>query len=263
MIRKHKNDYKVGYNAIASVDDQSDIACMDFGIIKLDRDDIYVNNEAKERAILLIFGKVTLAFEGKEEMVSRGSFLDENPVCLHLPKDVEVTITAQASSELAYEAVYNDTAFDTKIYTQEECITDQFGKGVMGETSLRHVRTVIDDDVAPYSNLVIGEVINFPGKWSSYPAHHHIHPEIYHYRFYPDQGFGFSCEGEKVFKVRDKDTAVIKGGMVHPQTSAPGYAMYYIWLIPHTPTRWRKDREFISDDDWLLKENPVIWPDKE
>jgi len=262
MIVKNEKEYEVGYNEITSVDDKNDIACMDFGIIKLGKNDSYTSSEEKERAILLILGDVTFELDGKKERVSRNSFLDENPVCIHLPKSIEVKITAHEETELAYQAVYNDNSFDAKIYTQEECVTDQFGKGVMGETSLRYVRTVIDDSIAPYSNLVIGEVINFPGRWSSYPEHHHIHPEVYHYRFFPDQGFGFSGEGDNVYKVNDRDTAVIKGGLVHPQTAAPGYAMYYIWLIPHTPTRWRKDREFMEKDGWLLEDNPIIWPDK-
>ena len=38
--------------------------------------------------------------------------------------------------------------------------------------------------------MVLGEVLNLPGKWSSYPPHHHPQPEVYFYRFdYPD-GFG-------------------------------------------------------------------------
>ncbi len=262
MIIKHESSYNIGCNPITSVDDKDDISCMDFGIIKLDNGDRYQNAEPKERAILLIEGCVVLEYDGKSEEIKRGSFLDENPVCVHLSKDIEVKITAKAPSELAYEAVYNDAVFETKIYTQEDCVTEQFGKGVMNETSLRHVRTVIDDQIAPYSNLVIGEVINFPGRWSSYPAHHHMQPEVYHYRMYPEQGFGFSCEGEDVYKVYNRDTAVIKGGKVHPQVAAPGYAMYYVWMIPHTPKRWEKDREFLEKDEWLLDKNAKIWPEK-
>ena len=37
--------------------------------------------------------------------------------------------------------------------------------------------------------------------------------------FFPEQGFGFSCEGEEVTKVYNGDTAVIKGGEVHPQVA--------------------------------------------
>lgn len=257
MIIEHKKDYKNGYNPITYIDD---LACMDFGIIYLHQGGEYCNSEDKERAILLINGCVTVAFEGQTYELSRNSFLNESPACVHLPQNVEIRIKAHDNSELAYQAVKNDTVFASKLYG--DCITEEFGKGVMGNTSLRRVRTIIDDEIAPYSNLVIGEVVNFPGRWSSYPPHHHIQPEVYHYRMYPEQGFGFSCEGEDVNKVRNRDTAVISGSKVHPQTVAPGYAMYYIWMIPHTPKRWEKDREFLKEDEWLLVPGPDIWDGK-
>ncbi|MDD5018728.1 MAG: 5-deoxy-glucuronate isomerase [Eubacteriales bacterium] len=257
MIIRH-TEYQRGYNQLTSADDTN--INMEFGIIKLDAKDMVKDAKGKERAILLIQGDVLFEYNGIKENVKRGSFLDENPVCIHLPKDAEVKITAIGDSKLAFQAVYNDNMFTSKIYTQEECVTEQFGKGVMGETSLRYVRTVIDDHIAPYSNLVIGEVINMPGKWSSYPPHHHVQPEIYYYIFYPEQGFGFSCEGEDVAKVYSGDTAVIKGGRVHPQVAAPGYAMYYIWMIPHVPERWKLDRQYLEKDAWLLDNNAKIWP---
>jgi 5-deoxy-glucuronate isomerase len=85
---------------------------------------------------------------------------------------------------------------------------------------------------------------------------------VYYYRFHPSQGFGFSCEGEDVYKVYDGDTAVIRGGVVHPQTAAPGYAMYYVWVIPHTPKRWVLDRQYLDKDVWMLEDGAKIWPDK-
>lgn len=244
LIRK--TEYVSGYNPITFVDDKNDISKMDFGIIKLQAGDTYRTAEKKERAILLIHGAAEIEYGGVLESVKRGSFLDENAVCLHLPESENVTITASCDTEFAYEAVYNSNRFNTKLYTQNECKTENFGKNEFGDTANRFVRTVIDDSIAPYSNLVIGEVINRPGKWSSYPPHHHIQPEIYHYRFYPEQGFGFCSEGENVYKVHNGDTAVIRGGVVHPQVAAPGYAMYYLWMIPHSPKRWQKDREFLK-----------------
>ncbi|MEI3362668.1 MAG: 5-deoxy-glucuronate isomerase, partial [Oscillospiraceae bacterium] len=64
-----------------------------------------------------------------------------------------------------------------------------FGGELMGCMS-REIKTFFDLDNAPFSKMVLGEVLNLPGKWSSYPPHHHPQPEVYFYRFdYPD-GFG-------------------------------------------------------------------------
>ena len=262
MIAKH-NGFKYGYNSITELNSKNKEMCMDFGIIKLADGDTYMNDESRERTFLLIQGEVELRWEGLSRKIKRESCFDENPWCLHVPKDIEVKIIASKESELTYQAVENDKAFQGKLYTQEECVSEVFGAGTMQETSTRTVRTVIDDTIAPYSNLVIGEVINHPGKWSSYPPHHHVQPEIYHYRFNPDQGFGYSEEGEDVYKVHHKDTAMIRGGNTHAQTAAPGYAMYYVWLIPHIPEkRWEKDRTFLDKDLWLLEPDAKIWPEK-
>lgn len=255
------NGFSKKYNAIISADDKR--ALMHFGVISLKNGDAYANAEQMERVFMLIEGDVTLEYQGINRRFKRGSFLDENPVCLHLPRGMGAAILAGGDSELVYQAVHNENDFAPKLYTQEDCVTEQFGKGVLNGTSLRHVRTVIDDSIAPWSNLVIGEVINFPGRWSSYPAHHHVQPEAYYYRFYPSQGFGFSCEGEDVYKVYDRDTLVVESGKVHPQVAAPGYAMYYVWAIPHAPKRWRRDREYLPKDIWMLQDGAIIWPDKE
>ena len=107
------------------------------------------------------------------------------------------------------------------------------GAGTMHETSTRIVRTIFDYTNAPYANLVLGEVIGFPGKWSSYPPHHHPQPEIYYYKNNPENGFGYAEVGETVYKVHNGDTVCIPAGMTHPQCTPPGYALWYLWAIRH------------------------------
>ena len=48
----------------------------------------------------------------------------------------------------------------------------------MREASTRIVRTIFDLSNATDAKLVLGEVISYPGKWSSYPPHHHPQPEV-------------------------------------------------------------------------------------
>src|ERR1700693_4622400 len=49
----------------------------------------------------------------------------------------------------------------------------------------RRVRTYV-----PGGELIVGETLNPPGGWSSYPPHRHEHEELYLYRFEPASGFG-------------------------------------------------------------------------
>lgn len=263
MIEKHIEPYNPGYNAITEIDGKNRDMQMDFGIISLEAGGTYESECHKERTFLLIQGAITYSWEGQEVSVTRVSCFDEKPWCLHVPKDVKVVIRADKDSELTYQAIANDTVFDSKLYTQDDCVSEIFGEGTLAEASNRTVRTILDDTIAPYSNLVIGEVINHPGRWSSYPPHHHVQPEVYHYRFLPEQGFGYSEEGDNVYKVINKDSAMIRRDQTHSQVAAPGYAMYYVWLIPHIPEkRWEKDRTYLDKDLWLLEKDVKIWPQK-
>jgi 5-deoxy-glucuronate isomerase len=130
----------------------------------------------------------------------------------------------------------------------------------MRETSTRIVRTIIEDPRAPWSNLVLGEVITFPGKWSSYPPHHHPQPEIYHYRFAPSGGFGFAAIGDEGCVVRNRDTILIPPHAVHPQTAAPGYAMFYIWVIRHLDGDRYGVPTFVPEHSWVTDPAAKIWP---
>lgn len=264
MIIKQKGSFKTGYTPITSIDEKENNTMMDFGILKLVKDQIEVNSEDKERAYLLIQGEITLEWGNNEKIVRRDSFLDEGPWCLHLPAGETVKITGLSDeAEISVTKTYNERLFNSKLYSPEECRVEEFGKGtVVGETSTRIVRTVFDYSTADYANLVVGEVINFPGKWSSYPPHHHPQPEIYFYKFYPEQGFGYSECGEEVFKVRNNDTAVITNNATHSQVAAPGYAMYYIWVIRNLENNPFDERIFIPEHKWVLEKDAKVWPEK-
>ncbi|MCG8572454.1 MAG: 5-deoxy-glucuronate isomerase, partial [Spirochaetes bacterium] len=166
-------------------------------------------------------------------------------------------------TEICVQKIKNSTEFEPCFYSQKDVRCDEFGKGTMQETSTRQVRTVFDADSAPYSNMVMGEVINFPGKWSSYPPHDHPQPEIYHYRFDKPDGFGISIHEEDAFIIHQNDTMAISPHKVHSQVSAPGYAMYYIWLIPHLKEDrfGANSRNFREEHHWLLDPDAKIWPD--
>lgn len=262
MIANNIDGFNGGYNTICTWDDDSGMM-MNIGIIKLEKEDIYVNDDPLEQAILLIKGDVTFRWGDHCVRVKRDSCFDELPICLHVSSVCPFTVTAHSDAELISQGVQNDAYFTSRLYDSSNTQSEVFGKDALNHTSIRTVRTIIDDTVAPYSNLVMGEVINHPGKWSSYPPHRHDQPEVYHYRFEPEEGFGISVIGEEANKISHGSTALIPGGKVHPQCSAPGYAMYYVWMIPHKPKRWLKDRVFEEKHEWLLEPSAVIWSEKD
>ncbi|MHA1680277.1 MAG: 5-deoxy-glucuronate isomerase [Promethearchaeota archaeon] len=245
MMKLPRPDFELGYNKICTHDDlpwdDPKNPKMDFGILLLDDRGSFSFDTGLEKAFLLMAGDVTFTVvgagpDGRDAPLSftaeRASYFRDDPWCLHVPATSDVRIDSRGTSELAVIQTPNDAQFPVKMYEPSGCRSEERGKGTMGETSTRIVRTIFDKSNAPESNLVLGEVINYPGKWSSYPPHHHPQPEIYHYRFLPEQGFGFSMLGDDAVQVKDGDSVLILD-VTHSQTSAPGYAMYYIWPIRH------------------------------
>lgn len=102
-----------------------------------------------------------------------------------------------------------------------------------GNTANRRVNTIFDHDIAPYSNMVLGEILNDRGNWSGYLPHRHPQPETYYFKFDRPEGFGASFVGDQVFKSVDGSFSAIPGGKLHPQSAAPGYLMYTCWMIRH------------------------------
>jgi len=249
---------------------------MEFGILKLLPGEKWdQHNDTDEQCWLLASGNAQIQWgsersgENSQKVeISRGDLFDYSPFCLSVPAGGKVTVIAgDQGAEFCYTATDNPKSFRAKLFTPNECASEFRGEGTMRETSTRIVRTVFDDTNRPESNLVIGEVIGVPGKWSSYPPHHHPQPEIYHYRFRPSGGFGLTVIGEKPFLLKDRDTILIREGEVHPQVTAPGYAMWYLWVIRHlegahygpaTGTPF-----FIDEHKWVTGDEKLIWqPEK-
>lgn len=264
MIVKQKKEFKKGYTPITELNGIHKEMLLDFGILKLEKGDVYESKLSLERAYLIIGGKVTFEYEGKTVEAERTSCFDEGPITLHVCKNIKVKIIALDNTEICIERCENEKVFDTKLYTEENVRTDIFGKDVLNNTSIRSVRTVFDGEIAPYSNMVMGEVINHPGKFSSYPPHDHPQPEIYHYKFFPQQGFGVSLLENDAFIVKDGDTSLIHPDKTHSQVAAPGYAMYYIWMIAHLKDdRWLPTTRYYREEhQWLLDKNVEIWPER-
>ena len=261
---KHEHLFQHGYNGITEEDEPADNAMMDFGILLLHAGECRECHLGKERAFLLLQGGVTFRFNGLERRANRQSLLEESPVVLHVPRGASVQIVGTTDAEIAVMRTRHEATFAPRFYEQDETSSERRGAGTMGETSTRLVRTTFDDRNAPEANLVVGEVVTFPGKWSSYPPHHHPQPEIYHYRFFPEHGFGHAAVGDAVLKVGHGDTVKILQGVSHPQVAAPGYAMYYLWVIRHLDGNRYGEKSgtpiFESEHLWVTEKDAVIWP---
>lgn len=260
-IRGPRN-YDYGYRELTTINDSERGALMDFGILKLGPGETFVESRPLERAYLLISGKVIFDWENQRVSVERPNCFDFSPWTLRVPKDAKVGITAASDSEIAIQRTENERIFPSRLYSPEECASENRGAGTMREASTRIVRTIFDYSSAPDSNMVLGEVIGFPGKWSSYPPHSHPQPEIYFYKFLPENGYGFAELGEDVVKTHNNSTVFITKNETHPQTTAPGYAMWYLWVIRHLDGNPYIKPDFVPEHLWVTESDKQadVWP---
>lgn len=258
---------KRGYNEYLNMNhNEGEQTFMDVGLLILEAGDHYgINEPEKEVAVHLIAGEVTIAFGDKEERINRPDPFDFAPYCLLLPRGIPAAITAHGASELYIQKTKNDRDYEPKLYTPQDIHTWARGVDELEGTMRRDVRTVFDYETRPDSHMVLGEVVNPGGKWSSYPPHHHPQPEVYFYYFEHPEGFGAAWNGDgKVYTTSHHGLLIINNDKSHQQVMAPGYPCMYIWGIRHLPDHpWEKTR--IDDEEhlWLLEENPQYWKAKE
>ena len=260
MHVKRQGSFPFGYTPVTEIGGRYTETLMDFGILRLAPGETWQPPVGRERALLLLTGSVELTWDGGTRRVTRGSCFDEAPWCLSLPARAAASVKAVEETEISVHATDNPRSFAPRLFTPEECRSEERGKGTMRETSTRIVRTIIEDPRSSWSNLVLGEVITYPGKWSSYPPHHHPQPEIYHYRVRPEQGFGLAAIGNDALVLRHGDTVVIPPGAVHPHAAAPGYALFYVWVIRHLDGRRYGVPTFVPEHTWVTDPKAEIWP---
>ena len=190
----------------------------------------------EETAVLLQEGKMIFQWEGNRAEVSRKDVFTEGPWCVHVCTGKRVDVTAITDGEILVQCTKNDKEFPGRLYRPEDAPWGYSSVGKFGNVAKRRVNTIFDHDIAPYSNMVLGEVLNDPGNWSGYLPHRHPQPETYYFKFDHPEGFGASFVGDQVFKSVDGSFSAIPGGELHPQAVAPWLQTdrcedeRYVWL---------------------------------
>ncbi|TAK71908.1 MAG: 5-dehydro-2-deoxygluconokinase [Gammaproteobacteria bacterium] len=255
----HAQGFKEGLNPIIDMKKTTD---MNFSCLKLRMGERYDLTSHLESAYLLMTGKVIFNYANQSYLAERCGYFEQDPIVLHCSANTIASVQALTDCEILITQTENDRHFSSMIFDQHNLLeSDHRGKGLLEDTSYRIVRTVFDKRNRPESNLVVGEIITFQGSWSSYPPHYHAHEEIYHYRFSEPQGFAFGENGKEALKIHHNDTYHIKNGQEHAHCTAPGYALYTLWVIRHLPDQPYYLPTFRPEHEWTrhVAANRRVW----
>ena len=105
---------------------------------------ITVFDDMCETAFLLLKGEAEITWQGTTEKIKRSCPFEKTPYCLHVPRRVEVTVTAKEGTEILIQQTDNDKDFAPVFYKPEDILYQEFGKGQWGGTGHRICSTVFD-----------------------------------------------------------------------------------------------------------------------
>lgn len=200
--------------------------------------------EHDEAVVVLLEGDIE--WDGKR--ATRGSVFVDRASAVYLPPACAVSLAVTARTELVIA-----TTVRAHIAGQPGAVPAFLGPADVvvhdrGEPGWRRqVHDVAVGQVAA-SRLMVGETINAPGEWSSFPPHKHdgtdgepALEEVYYYRFDRPEGFGF----QGLYESHGEERAVfLRHGTVvgfdrgyHPVCAAPGYRLYYLWALAGAPRK--------------------------
>lgn len=236
---------KQGVKTLTRMDGKNKDMLMDILVVKIKAGDKVVYSEKdKEMCVLLTEGSVEMSCDGLTGRGNRTDVFNDLPVCMHVCKGNTLTVKAFDNSEIIYLATTNDRIFPSKFYDKQDVIRSVSCEGLWENTAVRDVNTIFDYSNAPYSNLVVGEVLARQGRWWSYLPHSHPQPEVYYYKMPSPEAFGACFIGEmEPHTVVDGSVGCFPGGKTHVQVTAPGYPMYCCWMIRHLDGNpWDKTR---------------------
>jgi len=240
-----------GFSIVASPQN-SPLRWQSFGLLNLlGKGKSYEGNLGEEEAVLtLLSGQGTIEIQERSGATTRyelgprqDPFLDRATL-VYLPPGAAFKVTSALSEFQSAlhraPASQEGAAFLIK--------PDKLTPISTGVSNWRRDVCVCTPNELPVQRFIIGETINPPGNWSSYPPHKHDEKnppaeypleEIYYFLLNPGQGFGMmrvydppkrKNRLEEAFVIQNGDTVVIPHGY-HPVVVAPGYQLYYLFAL--------------------------------
>ena len=204
---------------------------MDIRLFRMKTGDVKCFKKPEEEtAILLLQGKLTLCWAGQEKQVSRGKTCGQKGcgacMCAGIRKfpyrRIPMMWKFWYSLRIIIAIFRQNFTRPADIPWEERC------RGKYGDTAKRKVTTIFDYETAPYSNMVLGEIMNDPGNWCGYLQRIAIPSRSFTISSLSGRKeFGASFVGEDVYYIKDGSFSAIPGGKTHPQSAGAGISHVY------------------------------------
>lgn len=228
-----------------------DLELVGFSLLRLADGERYEGNtRGEEIALVLLSGKAQISAGGQDLGVlgGRANVFAGSAHAVYVPCRTAYTVVGEGDVEIGICQAPSSRPGRVQVVTPDQVVAVQRGKDLFQ----RRVEDIIAENVDA-DRLVVGETYSAPGNWSSYPPHKHDEEnppvesnmqEIYLFKINPQQGFGvqmiYTSDGsiDVAYRVQDGDVTLLPRGY-HPVAAAPGYGVYYLWVICGTHRNMR------------------------
>ncbi len=214
------------------------------GILNLNQGEDYDFSTKDEEGCLVLLSGTCRAVAGEKDfgrIGNRRSVFEGKPYSIYVPRKSSLSITAETDLAAAICTAPSRSDREASAIGPDDVRCRSVGRW----NWRRDVCDIMGNDSPIPERLIVGETFNPPGNWSSAPPHKHDVAdlpreskleEVYFYKLKPPQGFAlqriYTTDGEvdEAFVVRDGDAISIPRGY-HPVVAAPGYSLYYLWVL--------------------------------
>ena len=232
------------------------LGLLSFSLLRLEAGDTFeLDTGAQEFVLMYLRGLTDLSAGGEthENLGGRTSVFAGKATGVYLPPAIDCRLVAKSAALVALCSAPSSSQGPVQVIRPDQVQVNRAGNW----NWRREVHNVVGENVPQAQRLVVGETFNPPGNWSSYPPHKHevdAYPEevrmeeIYYYRLNPPQGFGLQRvytddrSLDVAYPVEDGDAVLLPRGY-HPVVAAPGYQLYYLWMIAGQTDRRMKPRD--------------------
>jgi 5-deoxy-glucuronate isomerase len=218
---------------ITATPKNSVLAHLCYGRIRLDSQTTKVSFDTENRETGL------LCMKGECRVTVNGTVYDLGTYDgIYVPRGSAVEVSTETEVDLVECASDVEGNYPLQVIRYADVEKDptlKFTAG--GPTTSRHLNIVFGKNLKA-GRIVMGFTRSEPGHWTSWPPHEHtkLLEEAYVYFDMPAPAFGIQMvydntqRPEFVQVVRDGDLVLMPSGY-HPNVSAPGHAINFIWMM--------------------------------